>query len=331
MKFMLPFHLCYLWVSLEAGWVDLDTEEDAKQVFSYQDGSKYKLVFSDEFNTPGRTFDDGKDPRWTSVNKNDYTNYALHFYKSELATTNNGYLNISSIHKTTVFDVPDDKRFGKTKKMTKNYQSAMINGWNKFCFTGGIVEISARLPGRYDIGGLWPAMWLLGNLARATYVGSSDFMWPWSYDSCKRSLQNAQAISACNEVNHFDMYPLKGRGAPEVDILEAMPGKEVLINTPVEKPYFSASLQISPGILDNRPETAQIPDLQYWYNHGLEYGVNTSLNIFFYGLRLEHKRKDQCYQADAISANRNLEEKHFQDFHTYRLEWIPGENGYLKW
>ena len=40
----------------------------------------------------------------------------------------------------------------------------MIQGWNKFCFTGGIIEMSAQLPGKWNIGGLWPAMWLLGML-----------------------------------------------------------------------------------------------------------------------------------------------------------------------
>jgi len=30
-------------------------------------------VFSDEFNEEGRTFNDGKDPRWTAINKNDCT------------------------------------------------------------------------------------------------------------------------------------------------------------------------------------------------------------------------------------------------------------------
>jgi hypothetical protein len=38
-------------------------------------------------------------------------------------------------------------------------------------------------------------------------------------------------------------------GAPELDILEAMPGKEVLEHTSTQKPYYSASLQISPGLL----------------------------------------------------------------------------------
>ena len=52
-------------------------------------------------------------------------------------------------------------------------------------------------------------------------------------------------------MNHFDLKSEQGRGAPEIDILEAMPGKEVLKGTPINKPYFSASLQTSPGTISN--------------------------------------------------------------------------------
>lgn len=53
------------------------------------------------------------------------------------------------------------KAFDEDKKKfytdAKYVQSAMIQGWNKFCFTGGIVEVKAKLPGDPKIGGLWPA------------------------------------------------------------------------------------------------------------------------------------------------------------------------------
>ena len=88
---------------------------------------------------------------------------------------------------------------------------------------------------------------LLGNLARATYVGSSDNVWPWSYDKCSRKLQKEQEISACNLVNHYDLQSRTGRGAPEIDILEAMPGNEKLKHSSVGRPYYSASFQTSPG------------------------------------------------------------------------------------
>ena len=44
-------------------------------------GKTYDLVFSDEFNIAGRSFADGADPRWTAINKDDYTNDALQYYR----------------------------------------------------------------------------------------------------------------------------------------------------------------------------------------------------------------------------------------------------------
>lgn len=247
----------------------------------------------------------------------------------------------------------------------------MLQGWNKFCFTGGILEIKAKLPGYAHIGGLWPAMWLLGNLARATYVGSSNNVWPWSYDTCDRKKQSKQRFSACNKVVHYDFHPLQGRGAPEIDLLEAMPGDQELKNTPVKVPYFSTSLQISPGSPDvTRPTVGERPrfpphelddskapadstddrfrvtddanvgftptsvdppkmhsdlfaEYNNWYQHGLDYGENSSLNIYFYGMHLAGTTSDKDYSADAISANTNLTKDNFDEFHTYRLEWQP--------
>lgn len=46
-------------------------------MFISANGKTYDLVFSDEFEVAGRSFADGSDPRWTSINKNDYTNAAL--------------------------------------------------------------------------------------------------------------------------------------------------------------------------------------------------------------------------------------------------------------
>lgn len=90
------------------------------------------------------------------------------------------------------------------------------------------MEVRGKLPGDGLIGGLWPAIWLLGNLARATYIGSSNWIWPWSFDRCDRDLQPKQAISACAPHPHFGMNSWQGRGAPEMDILEAMPGNAPL-------------------------------------------------------------------------------------------------------
>lgn len=84
------------------------------------------------------------------------TNDALHYYKSGNANTTNGVLNI-----TTVLKRNNYKAYNETTKKyyvdSKHVQSAMVQGWNKFCLTGGIVEFSAKLPGKSSVGGLWPA------------------------------------------------------------------------------------------------------------------------------------------------------------------------------
>lgn len=89
--------------------------------------------------------------------------------------------------------------------MSRHFKSGMLQSWNKFCFTGGIFEVDIQFPGRYDIGGLWPAVWLLGNLGRATYESSTNLMWPWSYGGCNRDMQSAQEISGCDVTKHYSL------------------------------------------------------------------------------------------------------------------------------
>ncbi|TBU31051.1 beta-glucan synthesis-associated [Dichomitus squalens] len=52
----------------------------------------------------------------------------------------------------------------------------MIQTWNKFCFTGGLVKTSVMLPGYNNVCGLWPAIWVMGNPGRAGYGASLDGM-----------------------------------------------------------------------------------------------------------------------------------------------------------
>jgi hypothetical protein len=64
-------------------------------------------------------------------------------------------------------------------------------------------------------------------------------------------------------------------------------------------------------------------------------GNKSELNPFFYGVTLVHKPKTYTYQADALSANMQLGDTHFERMHTYRVEWEPpvedGTGGYIKW
>ncbi|KAG7346780.1 beta-glucan synthesis-associated protein (SKN1)-domain containing protein [Nitzschia inconspicua] len=325
---------------LQASWVDPDTSIHAQTTRSLygKDSRPYQLVFSDEFEQEGRTFQDGSDPRWTAIHKNDYTNLALHFYSNQNAKTEDGVLRISTERKENVYRAFNEK----TKKFyadKKYIQSAMMQSWNKFCFTGGIVEFSAKLPGSPRVGGLWPALWMLGNLARATYVGSSNYIWPYSYNQCDPSNRLSQEISACLKVNHYGLEAFRGRGAPEIDVIEAMQGDpEKLPNTNIRRPYQSASFQVAPGVERDRPVLGLTPKEGHWYT-GMEYNnhnlTKSELNPFFYGVTLVHEPKAYTYQADALSANLGLNSSHYTKQHIYRVEWEPpeesGTGGYIRW
>lgn len=95
--------------------------------------------------------------------------------------------------------------------------------------------------------------------------------------------------------------------------------------------FNSTSLQVSPGVEENRPKLGHPTQGSNWYSHGLVFGKNSSENIFFFGGALEDLDPESTYQTDAISANTNLTESHFNSFHTYRVEWVPGDDGYLRW
>ncbi len=74
----------------------------------------------------------------------------------------------------------------------------------------------------------------------------------------------------------------------------------------------------------------------HWYQH-LEYSPSNSsdLNPFFYGVTLIHEPKSYTYQSDALSANLQLTDTHYNEQHLYRVEWEPpdvnGTGGYIKW
>jgi beta-glucan synthesis-associated protein KRE6 len=56
------------------------------------------------------------------------------------------------------------------------YTGGMLSTWNKFCFTGGLIETSVTLPGANNAVGMWPAVWTMGNLGRAGYGASLEGM-----------------------------------------------------------------------------------------------------------------------------------------------------------
>ena len=184
------------------------------------------------------------------------TNNPLHYYSHDSVRTTNGVLNLTTTINPRNFS-ENHPYTGRPNVQYREIRSGMVQCWNKFCFTGGIVEFSAKLPGSPRIGGLWPAVWMMGNLARATYVNSSERVWPFSASVCDDRTRHSQLINSCPEAGgnrEYDLPNDRGRGAPEIDLLEAM-CMDVFDN-----PILSVSLQVAPGIAQHRPTPGHAPN-----------------------------------------------------------------------
>ncbi len=219
---------CGTWLVVNGFTIDPETTE--LSVKRRSDGKLLELVMSDEFNEDGRSFGKGEDDVFVALDQPDNVNQAIEFYNSskEYVTTEGGNLVLVTRAVKTHW-VEWCPEAGFPIVYTKNYTSAMIQTWNTFCFTGGVLELSIKLPGHAYSGGLWPAAWLMGNLARATWQQSTLGLWPWSYDKCGEieDLEWKQDINACDPEPGYGLHPFQGRGAPEIDLFEVMPGHEM--------------------------------------------------------------------------------------------------------
>ncbi|KAK7462970.1 hypothetical protein VKT23_007551 [Stygiomarasmius scandens] len=224
------------------GLIDLDTPKEALTIASYHDpdGPRMQLVFSDEFNEEGRSFYPGDDPFWQAEQLHYWATNNLEWYDPSAITTRNGSLAI-----TLSEAIPE-------LNYNLSYKGGLLTSWNKFCFTGGLIQTSVRLPGANNVIGLWPAVWTMGNLGRAGYGATLDGLWPYSYDNCDLgtlpnqtlngfpegaltsgfnngplSFASGQRLSRCTCPGEFHPGPTHedgsfvGRSAPEIDIFEA--------------------------------------------------------------------------------------------------------------
>jgi beta-glucan synthesis-associated protein KRE6 len=201
-----------------------------------RDGNTMNLVFSDEFNAEGRTFYEGDDQFFTAPDLHYDATKDLEWYDPDAVTTANGTLNL---------------RMDAYKNHDLFYRSGMVQSWNKMCFTEGRLEISARLPNYGNITGLWPGLWTMGNLGRPGYLGSTDGVWPYSYDSCDAGITANQSspdgisylpgqrLNSCTCPGESHPNRGTGRGAPEIDALEAEISSDGL-------GLASQSLQVAP-------------------------------------------------------------------------------------
>jgi len=315
------------------GPIDKDTPDEAMTKISYVDGSKLKLIFSDEFNQDGRTFYKGDDPYWEAVDLHYWQTDNREWYDPAAITTRNGALEITL-----------------TEKDTHNltYQGGMMSSWNQFCFTGGLIEVSVRLPGTTDIQGLWPAVWTMGNLGRAGYGASLEGMWPYTYDTCDVGTVANQTYKGIPDVSQFpgdkfhdqlfsflpgqklsrctcpdESHPgpvhsdgtFVGRSAPEIDIFEA------LITGDPKYGAVSQSGQWGPFNAGyawyNTSENLIIPDPEV-----------TTLNDYTGGVYQQaissvSKTNQDCYEMSGSGC-----------FSTYGFEYKPGfveDDAFITW
>lgn len=300
------------------------------------------LVFSDEFQEEGRKFGvKDKDPRWTAEDIYYFPTQDIEVYKPSQVTTADGKAKIT-IEKTRKPERASSLQPDGTQwNVPKNFKSGMVNSWNKFCFTGGYMEMSLKLPGSDKVPGFWPAFWAMGNLGRAGYMPSTGGFWPYSYSECGKgsnsstsipgSLVPDQTISACilgpddpGYVNKtkYGFEEGKARNAPEFDVFEIVTVRGIGSEA-------SQTLQMAPLI----PQGMSWANLSMYDEMGIAQGVAYPGGITF--MRTEGNqwqgrwgRPGNEYQ-DSLSAISHLNSSFYDSFHTFGVDWDPGN--YLRW
>lgn len=203
--------------NLHTTLIDPATPEYAYTRNSVLGKGTLKLAFSDEFNTDGRTFYPGEDQFWEAPNYHYAATNDMEWYDPDAVITANGTLQL---------------QFDTHRNHKLSFRSGMLHSWNKMCFKGGVMEVSASLAGPAGVPGLWPGIWSLGNLARPGYLATTDGVWPYSYNQCDVGITPNQSspdgmshlpgqrLASCTCEGEDHPNPGTGRGAPEIDALE---------------------------------------------------------------------------------------------------------------
>ncbi|KAG7664122.1 uncharacterized protein J8A68_002376 [[Candida] subhashii] len=224
--------------AIRTSLVDPDTPQEAMNITA-RDGTNWVLVFSDEFNAIGRTFYEGDDQFWTAPDFQYHVTNDLEWYDPDAVTTINSSISL---------------RMDAFQNHDLFYRSGMLQSWNKFCFTQGKIIMSAQLPYYGNVSGLWPGMWTMGNLGRPGYSATTDGVWPYSYNSCDAGITANQSssdgisylpgqrLNSCTCPGESHPNPGVGRGAPEIDLIEAATGWSPSGETGVA----SQSVQLAP-------------------------------------------------------------------------------------
>ncbi|GAA5915059.1 uncharacterized protein JCM6883_004228 [Sporobolomyces salmoneus] len=312
------------------GLIDKDTPQEAYTRVGF-DGETYNLVFSDEFEQDGRTFWPGDDPFWEAQDLHYWQTTDLEWYDPDAITTKDGNLEI------TMTQEPWNNL---------NFRSGMLQSWNKFCFTGGYLEVNLSLPGTPTAQGYWPGVWTMGNLGRAGYGASNDGVWPYSYNECdvgtlpnqtwpngtdpyaakhsggrdyggELSYLSGQRFSACtcsaDSKHHPGPNVRTGRGAPEIDALEGQ------IWSTGDRGSASQSIQVAPftaGYLwRNETPYIETNDAQWTIKQNQWHG-----SVYQESMSLEVQTDDTSFEGAGYTS--------------YGFEYEPSEGdtaGHIQW
>eukprot|EP00887_Chlorella_sp_A99_P005497 scaffold1.g5497.t1 len=317
------------------------------------------LVLSDEFNQSRQGFSVKSDnAQWTAEHlyyQPTHDMEARSVYLPDQVTTRDGAAVITL--EKAVAKAPAQKPNGEVVDVAKNFRSGMLSAWNKACFTGwwsgmdacgwsgvgwgwvgvdsgGYVEARVQLPGKRGVPSFWPAIWMMGNLGRAGYMYSTAGQWPYSFNACPSGPNvgpnpaaypwsppiTPQMFTACGAVGlpagvsaeDWGMSASLGRGAPEIDIFEA-------VIPATGSPQVSQTLQMAPVQPPGSPYNAA----------GLSFpGAATAFRTRLNPWQGVLGRSGNIYQ-DSISAVSDINDSFFNSFHTFGLDWVPGQ--YVRW
>ena len=288
--------------------IDPDTPDSERTKKDFH-GNTWHLAFSDEFNTPGRSFYEGDDPYWTAVDIWYGVTRDLEWYDPDAVTTNDGVLEL---------------RFDAFQNHGLNYRSGMLQSWNQMCFKGGRLEASISLPGRGDTVGFWPGFWSMGNLGRPGYAATTDGLWPYSYeDKCDAGITPNQSspdginylpgmrLPACTCSGEDHPTPGRSRSAPEIDALEASVA-----------PFDSLG-----NMIGHVSQSFQVAPFDVWYQPDYEWvevydPTITAMNVY----------KGGPFQQ-AVSGLTNLNNQWYDGngYQIYAFEYSLGDNGDVVW
>ncbi|XHG02224.1 hypothetical protein AWENTII_005579 [Aspergillus wentii] len=295
--------------NIRTGLIDPDTPKSALTKTA-EDGKEWKLVFSDEFTKPGRTFYDEDDPYYQAVDIWYGVTQDLEWYDPDAVTTKDGVLEL---------------RFDAFKNHDMDYRSGMLQSWNKMCFTGGRLEASISLPGSGDVSGFWPGFWAMGNLGRPGYAATTDGMWPYSYyDGCDAGITPNQSstdginwlpgmrLPACTCDSAEHPTPGKSRSAPEIDVIEASV-RPLNGNPNAVIGSVSQSLQMAP--------------FDIWYMPDYEFAAVYDPTI----TEINDYRGGTYQQAMSGLTNLNNDWYDGNEYQVYAFEYSPGGDGSVTW